>query len=355
MTSAGTGIGTGSRGQVKCVVWDLDDTLWDGVLLEQDTVRLRTDVLDVLRRLDGMGVLHSIASRNDHDAAWSRLVDLGVAEYFLHPQIGWEPKSVAVGRIATALNVGTDALAFVDDQPFERAEVAHAHPGVVCLDPQEALQAATDPRFVPRFVTPESRFRREMYRNQAERDSQQREFTGPPEEFLESLDMRFHIRRATEDDLQRAEELTVRTNQLNSTGRGYSYEQLDALRTSPDHRLIVADLTDRFGTYGTIGLALVECGADPWRLRLLLMSCRTMSRGVGTILLHRIMASAHEAGVRLRADLVETGRNRMMQITYAFAGFREVAREGPVVELQADLRALQGPPAYVELVVGDGA
>jgi FkbH-like protein len=129
---------------------------------------------------------------------------------------------------------------------------------------------------------------------------------------------------------------------------------LDQLRRSDDHLVLVADLVDKFGSYGTIGLALAERG-DPWHLRLLLMSCRTMSRGVGTILLNHVMTRAKEAGSRLRADFVETGRNRMMQVTYAFAGFEEASRDGNRVVLESDLSRIQPAAPYVTVVVEPGA
>jgi O-antigen ligase len=97
-----------------------------------------------------------------------------------------------------------------------------------------------------------------MYRGQIARDELEKDFVGTNHEFLASLGMHFTIETAKQADLQRAEELTVRTNQLNSTGRTYSYDELDALRESPDHLLLVASLTDTFGSYGKIGLALVE-------------------------------------------------------------------------------------------------
>jgi FkbH-like protein len=238
----------------------------------------------------------------------------------------------------------------VDDQPFERGEVAHAHPAVLCIDPAELATALEGDELNPRFITEESAQRRHYYRSQFAREDSEREFDGTSEEFLATLDMTFRIRRADTDDLQRAEELTVRTNQLNSTGRTYAYEELEALLNSPDHLVLVADLDDRFGAYGTIGLALVELGRPHWHLQLLLMSCRTMSRGVGTILLGHIMAAARDAGVRLRADFVETGRNRMMQITYAFAGFTEVSRDGAHVVLESDLSTVQEPAPYVKVL-----
>jgi FkbH-like protein len=340
-----------ARGRIKCVVWDLDNTLWDGILLEGDCCALRREAAEALGVLDQRGILQSVASRNDTEAAMARLRELGVGEMFVYPQIGWNPKSYSVAQIAKSLNIGISSLAFIDDQEFERAEVAHAHPDVTCLDPADLVRALGEPEFSPRFTTEESRQRRHLYRSQIAREESEHAFAGTSEEFLASLQMKFSIRRASRDDLQRAEELTVRTNQLNSTGRAYSYDELDALRSSPRHLVLVASLQDRFGSYGTIGLAVVERDPRRWHLRLLLMSCRTMSRGVGTILLNHVMAAARDAGARLRADFVETGRNRMMQITYAFAGFVEVSRDGSHVLLESDLSVVQAPAPYITVLV----
>ena len=339
------------RGRVKCIVWDLDNTLWDGVLLEDGEVTLRPWVAEQIRRLDQCGVLHSIASKNDHQAAMAKLTELGLAEFFLYPQINWNSKSSSVQLIAKALNLGLDAFAFIDDQEFERAEVGHELPGVICVDIAEFDQAVQRPEFRPRFVTDESAQRRIMYQGQLAREDLERDFVGTNHEFLASLGLQFTIETAKQADLQRAEELTVRTNQLNSTGRTYSYDELDALRSSPDHLVLVASLTDKFGSYGKIGLALVEKGAEVWQLHMLLMSCRVMSRGVGMVLLNHIMGLAGQAGATMQADFVETGRNRMMQITYAFAGFREISRDGARTVLAADLSAAQPPPPYVQLEI----
>jgi FkbH-like protein len=340
-----------TQGKIKCVVWDLDNTLWDGVLLEDDNVAVRPSVVDHIHRLDAMGVLNSVASKNDHEAAMAKLAELGLAEMFLFPQISWNAKSCSIERIAAKLNLGLDAFAFVDDQEFELAEVGHALPTVTCVDSAVMDEVLARPEFRPRFVTDESAQRRGMYQSQLARDHIESDFVGTSEEFLASLGMTFTIAPARTEDLQRAEELTVRTNQLNSTGRTYSYDELDALRESPDHLLLVASLTDRFGSYGKIGLALVEKGSPDWRLNMMLMSCRVMSRGVGTVLLGHIMGLARDAGAGLRADFVETGRNRMMQITYAFSGFREASRNGKHVVLAADLSQIQPPPGYVVMEV----
>ncbi|MFC9653009.1 MULTISPECIES: HAD-IIIC family phosphatase [unclassified Streptomyces] len=336
---------------VKCVVWDLDNTVWDGILLEDENVKLRPAVVEVLRTLDERGILHSVASRNDHDAAMAKLTELGIAEYFLHPQIHWGSKSDSVRAVAEAFNIGLDTLAFVDDQPFERDEVRFAHEQVLCIDALDVERIPGLARMQPRFVTADSRERRHLYHADIQRQQAQDRHAGTDEEFLASLGMRFTIGPAAERDLQRAEELTVRTNQLNATGYTYSYEELDAFRRSPEHDLLVAGLEDTYGTYGKIGLALVERGTDAWTVKLLLMSCRVMSRGVGSVLLNHLIRGAHEAGVRLRAEFVATSRNRTMYVTYKFAGFTEVARHGEVSVLEHDGTHLRDFPPYMHVTV----
>lgn len=337
------------RKTVKCLVWDLDNTLWRGILLEDDDVRLVPEAVAAIKELDARGILHSIASRNDHDLAMAKLREFGLDEYFLYPKINWNAKSASVKEIAGDLNIGVDTLAFIDDQPFEREEVAFALPDVLCLDAAEVSSLAGRAEFTPRYVTEDSRRRRVMYRADMERNAAETEFGGPQEAFLESLRMRFGIKEATEDDLQRAEELTVRTNQLNTTGYTYSYAELDAFRVSDRHLLLTSTLEDRYGPYGTIGLALVEKGETAWVLKLLLMSCRVMSRGVGTIMINHIKRLARDAGVRLLAEFVQTGRNRMMYASYKFNRFTEIDRRDDFVMFEADLAEIPADPPYVEV------
>jgi FkbH-like protein len=337
------------KGQVKCVVWDLDNTLWDGVLLEDGDVRVRPEAASLIRTLDQRGILNSVASRNDHDAAMAAIERAGLAEYFLCPQVGWNPKSGSITSVASALNIGLDAVAFIDDQEFERDEVRFCHPRVQCYDAADIATLADRPEFTPKFVTTESASRRQMYASGFERDRAEQDFAGTNEEFLSTLGMVMTIAPATVADLRRAEELTVRTNQLNSTGVTYSYAELEDMLTSPRHLLLVAGLDDRYGSYGKIGLALVETTGSDWTLKLLLMSCRVMSRGVGTVLLHHVMRLAHEAGARLFAEFVPTDRNRVMHITYRFAGFTEHAEHNGVHILAGPTTEVPAPPSFLRL------
>ncbi len=339
------------RKTVKCLVWDLDNTLWQGILLENDDVKPFPEAVATIKTLDERGIIHSIASRNDHDAAIAKLKEFGLHEYFLYPQIGWDAKSASVKAIAADLNIGIDTLAFIDDQPFERAEVAFALPEVLCLDATDAGALTGRAEFTPEFVTDDSRKRRLMYQADQERKVAEADFSGVQEAFLESLQMHFTIMAATEDDLQRAEELTLRTNQLNTTGYTYSYQELDNFRKSDRHLLLASTLADRYGPYGTTGLALVEKSDETWVVKLLLMSCRVMSRGVGAIMINHIKRLADAAGVRLLAEFVQTGRNRMMYVSYKFNRFSEVERRDDFVVFEADLANIPADPPYVTVTV----
>ena len=341
----------------KCVVWDLDNTLWNGVLLEDERVTIRENVLNVIKTLDSRGILQSIASKNDPEPVKVKLQEFGLHDYFLYPQVNWNSKASSIEKIARSINIGLDAVAFIDDQPFEREEVKFSLPDVLCIDAAEVDRMLDLPQMNPRFITDDSKLRRQMYLSDIERNQAESEFVGPQDEFLATLGMKFTLGPAMEEDLKRAEELTLRTNQLNTTGYTYSYDELNEFRQSDNHLLLIAGLTDKYGTYGKIGLSLVEFGDEYWTVKLLLMSCRVMSRGVGTIMLNHIMRLAKNAGKKIRAEFISNGRNRMMYVTYKFGNFREVERNGDVIVFENDLSRVQDFPPYVtvELLPGMSA
>jgi FkbH-like protein len=338
------------KGQkIKCVVWDLDNTIWDGVLLEDERVSIREPVVDLIKALDSRGILQSVASKNEYNSAMAKIDEFGLKEFFLYPQIHWGSKAASMKSIAQSINIGMDTLAFIDDQPFELEEVSFMHPEVLCIDAASMDSVLDMPEMNPRFITDDAKNRRLMYLSDIERQQYEEGFAGPKEEFLASLDMFFSIRPAAEGDLERAEELTVRTHQLNTTGDTYSFDELSEMRRSDDHLLLVASLKDKYGSYGTIGLALVEVGKDVWRIKLLLMSCRVMSRGVGSIMLNQIMRAARDAGAVLEAEFVPTDKNRMMYITYKFANFKEKEEISGRVLLENRLTKIIDEPNYIKV------
>ncbi|MFD3519133.1 HAD-IIIC family phosphatase [Streptomyces sp. NPDC058653] len=312
---------------VKCLVWDLDDTLWDGVVLEGDDPRPFPHVPAALGTLDARGILHAAVSRGDHAVATAHLDACGLAEWFCAVRIGWGDKAAEVRRIAETLNIGLDTVAFIDNDPAERAQVAAELPMVRCYSADLAEQLAARPEFSPEHVTAEAAGRRELYRTEWRRRQAEEESGADRREFLASLDLVMEISPASEDDLARASELTVRTHQLNSTGLIYSEEELRKLSSSPDHQIRLARLRDRFGDYGIVGLSVTELTPEESVLRLMLMSCRVASRGATGALLAHLIQQARGEGRRPVTHFVPTAVNRNMLVTLRFAGYAPVGAE----------------------------
>lgn len=335
---------------VKCLVWDLDDTLWDGVVLEGDDPPPFATAVETLNTLDQRGILHAVASRGEPRVATGHLAKQGLDHMFSAAEVNWGAKSESVRRVAETMNIGLDTIAFVDNDPLERAEVGIALPMVRCYPASSVGRLPGLPDFQPPFVTEESRLRRKMYRVESERKVAEQEHAGPSTEFLESLELEMTVRRATEEDLARAHELTVRTHQLNTTGLTVDMDGLRRLCDSPTHEVLVAGLRDRFGPYGTIGLALNEIRPDRNVLKLLLMSCRVMSRNVGTVLLGHLVGRALSAGRAAMAEFVPTDVNKIMLVTLRFAGFEVAERSGERLLLRYAADGAPALPGHVRLV-----
>lgn len=337
--------------RIKCLIFDLDDTLWEGTLAEGGATHLRDGAEELIRTLDSRGILMSIASKNDYDEAMKALERFSpdLPDMFLCPQIGWGAKSAAVGRIAEILNLKMCNIAFIDDSAFQRDEVKFAHPDITIYDAKELAEIAERPEFTVRFITDDCKNRRNMYKADMVRESAKRDFDGTDEAFMHTLNMRLSVSHVDESSLRRVEELTLRTHQLNSTGYTYSYEELTAFIDSPKHEFFIAGLTDKYGDSGKVGLVLMEDVGDAYVLKLLIVSCRVMTRGVGLALLTFAVRLAAERGKPLRAEYFETQYNRIMYITYKLAGFEEICElddGGCVLEYSRD--TLPEYPTYLK-------
>lgn len=337
------------RKKTKLVIWDLDNTIWNGILVEDKEVVLRDGITEIIKTLDERGILQSIASKNDMDVAFAKLEEFKLAEYFLYPQINWGPKSKSVETIVKSINIGFDTVCFIDDQVFERDEVNAKFPEVLSLDVCEIEHLLERDEMNSMFITSDSKYRRQLYQTDIIRKEKEEMFEGTEEEFLKTLDLKLKVKPAEDGDLKRAEELTVRTHQLNSTGYTYSYEELKDFITNPNYLLYVAELEDRYGKYGTIGIILLECEKEVWTIKLLITSCRVMSRGVGNCLLSMLVNFSRRNHVELHAEFVPTDRNRIMAITYSLNGFHviEKGEDKQILCYQADKDAPY--PSYIDL------
>jgi FkbH-like protein len=321
---------------VKCVVWDIDNTLLDGVYLESRAEPPPGDeaLLAVERELAGRGILQAVASRNPPAAA--AYVQSLAGLDFAAVECGWESKPEAIGRIAAGLDLVPAEVAFVDDDVLERAEVAATLPAVLVLTPEDAAEAAAWPQFSPPVVTEEARRRGQLYAERRRRQEAARVFGGSREEFMRRAGTRVTIAAASAADLPRLHELSVRTHQLNSAGHPVTEDDLGALLRSAGHQVITVRLADDFGDDGLVGAAILTGKAGDNRrvppvapvqlvatVPLVMMSCRALGRGALDALLAWLCRLAAAAGAAaLQVPCRVTDRNVPFRLALAAAGFR---------------------------------
>lgn len=306
---------------VKCVVFDLDNTLWDGVLLENEAVRVREDAVRVIKALDDRGILLSVVSKNDYHQAFAKLKTLGLEEYFLHPQINWLPKSRNISEIAAALNIGIETFAFVDDSAFERDEVAQSLPQVMCIDARDLGRLLDDPRFRG-SDSAEAKNRRSYYRDAMVRDRQKQKYSSNYSEFLAYSKIKLEVNRYRPSDFDRVAELAQRTNQLNFSGTKYSRERLRQGLADKKLTGYVLKCADKYGSYGTVGLSLVRHDDEELRIEEFMLSCRVQGKHLEQAYFAHLLERANcRRPSRLWVNFRATGRNTPAQQVLADLGF----------------------------------
>lgn len=261
--------------KIKCVIWDLDNTMWKGILSEDDDVTLNLASFDVVRELDRRGILNSIASKNDHDETIKKLKEFGIAEYFLCPQINWGMKSDSIKKIADILDIGIDTFAFVDDMEYERGEVATALPMVRTFDAAKLDELmASDGVNVP--ITEASALRRSSYVDIAKRNSDLANYMGDLAGFVKTCDIKVEIHAPTKSEYLRCAELIQRTNQLNLSGVRLTIDELIELFNREYILAQAIRVHDRYGDYGLVGVAIymLEKEKSNATLKHFVLSCR---------------------------------------------------------------------------------
>lgn len=309
--------------KIKCLVWDLDKTLWDGILIEDgpEKLRLKPAIIDVIQELDRRGILHSIASKNNREQAWQVLKDFHVDEYFLCPQISWQPKAEAVKAIARELNIATNTLLLVDDSDFELQQIKLMCPEVRVLR-AERFRDLLEMKECQVPVTAESATRRKMYQIEGRRQAVASGFGQDYMAFLRQCNIKLNLWPLTSENLERVHELTQRTNQMNFSGNRYSRELLREILSSLDLETYVLECEDSFGSYGVIGFSVVDrrevCMTD------LMFSCRVQSKRLEHAFLGFLIRKyVAESGKDFYANYRRTEHNAASGTVFADFGMQE--------------------------------
>jgi FkbH-like protein len=319
--------------KVKCVVWDLDHTLWDGILVEDGSqaLVLKCGIAGVLETLDRRGILNSIASKNGHDDAMAVLRRFGIDKYFLAPQISWAPKSDGLRSISRELNIGLDSILFVDDSTFELQQVAAACPEVRTMDARNYRQIPEISECrVP--VTEETTRRRELYQVESVRRQEAQAFGEDYLAFLRHCRIRISISPLSDNTLERVHELTQRTNQMNFSGTRYDRETLRAILAQQHLDTYVISCGDRFGSYGVVGFSVVDI-REP-RMIDLMFSCRVQSKRVEhAFLIFLIRKYVDQTASDFFANYAKTPRNTPSGRVFSDLGMQELSTANGVTTI----------------------
>jgi FkbH-like protein len=304
--------GAGPADKVKAVAWDLDNTLWEGTLIEDGPAACepRPAALELIEALDQRGIVQTVVSKNDHAEAWQLVERLGLQDHFLYPAINWGRKSEGLRQIAERLNIGLDTFAVIDDSAFERAEITEALPMVRAYDAERIGELLGLAEFdVP--ITEMSRRRRQSYLTQVQRERALESHGGDYESFLRGCEMRMRLfEPRTEEERRRCLELVQRTNQLNLSARRHTADDFEALLGTEGVLCVAFDCRDRFGHYGVVGFASVDERGEAARVTDFVMSCRVTQKRVERTFFEWLASRERERGAEsLEAELVRTPRN----------------------------------------------
>ncbi|PEQ11950.1 hypothetical protein B2G71_14310 [Novosphingobium sp. PC22D] len=270
------------REPVKLVVWDLDETFWQGTLGEGAITPLPRNIA-LVKTLAARGIVSSIASKNDRAAVSAELERLGIADHFVAPAIAFQPKGTSIAALIEALRLRPANVVFIDDNPSVLAEAGFACPGLVCLDHPDRLAEAMDGEALRGQPDPDLS-RLQQYRELAARHDVQTESGGDAVAFLRQSAIRVEIDYDVEPHLDRVIELINRANQLNYTKRRIETPEaraqfIETLRKYGFKAGIVR-VSDRYADYGIVGFFLTLATLRGYELRHFVFSCRIMNMGI---------------------------------------------------------------------------
>lgn len=317
----------------KCLILDLDNTLWNGILGEDgaDGILLSGSYpgkafhlwQEGLKELQKSGVMLAICSKNnlsDVDEVWKKRDDMLLKKSdFVAMRINWQDKATNIRELSDELNIGLDSMVFVDDNPTERELIKQQLPEVVVPDfPSqpygliELYKELITNYFGAYRLTQEDRAKTEQYIANTQRRQQQAAFTNM-EDYLQSLEMKLRIEKVSAATLQRVAQLTQKTNQFNLTTRRYTEVDIrQMLEEGAD--VWTLTVTDKFGDYGLTGVLIISnCNIDTF-----LMSCRVLGKGIENAFLLSVLKRYKG---EIHAEYIPTLKNTQVADLYDRLGF----------------------------------
>ena len=327
----------------KCVVLDLDNTLWGGVIGddginniqigELGTGRAFSDFQKWLKQLKNRGVLLAVCSKNNEDTAKEPFEN--------HPEMvlrlddfaifvaNWNDKASNIRYIQQTLNIGMDSMVFIDDNPFERNLVKNMIPEITVPEMPE------DPSLYLTFLKKQNLFetgsysagdadRTGQYQAEAQRVQLQNSFDSI-DDYLASLEMTGTAAPFDEFNIPRISQLTQRSNQFNLRTIRYTEAEISEIAASDKYITLYFTLEDKFGDHGLISAVILEKQEDGLFIDTWLMSCRVLKRTVEEFIINTIVKTAADNGFRkITGEYIPTPKNKMVADIYVKMGFSRI-------------------------------
>ena len=341
----------------KCIVLDLDNTLWGGVIGEDgfDGIELGhtpngkafVEFQKELLSLWNQGIILAINSKNNFDDAIKVIKEhpnmILREENFASIQINWNDKSENLKNIANEINIDLNSIVFCDDDKINQERIKQEFPEVLTLelpnDPSQFVPILKDLNdFNVLQRTDEDKKRGEMYSQQKKRQNLERTISNL-DDFLKELDIQVKIKKSTDFLIPRISQLTLKTNQFNLTTKRYQEEEIRNLSKDLNFSVGCAQVLDKFGDNGITGVYIVKKNEDSWLIDTFLLSCRIIGRGIEHAILSEILKDAKANGIKeIKAQFIPTQKNKPAENFLPDYGFTK-QNEFWVYKLNNDIKS----------------
>ena len=327
----------------KCIVLDLDNTLWGGIIGEDgfDNIKLGDDAVGRsfvefqkrLLALNQRGIILAINSKNNFEDAMEVIKKhpsmILREDNFACMKINWDDKVTNLQEISKELNIGLDSMVFFDDDLINQEFVKTSLPEVLVAElPNDSSQFAQIITKMKEFdvlkITEEDVKRNEMYLVQKKRTELKNKIVDF-DEFLKQMNIEVNIKKADSFTIPRISQLTLKTNQFNLTTKRYQQEEISSFSSDKDRIVECVQVSDKFGDNGITGVYIIEKkDSKEWIIDTFLLSCRIMGRKVEEAMLYQIIEKAKNLGIKkIKGKFIPTKKNKPAENFYSDCGFKK--------------------------------
>lgn len=333
----------------KCLILDLDNTLWGGILGEDGVEGIKiggsypgnafSDFHRAILQLKESGVMLAVCSKNNENdvlMAWEENKNILIkSSDLVSYKINWKNKADNIAEIITELNIGVDSVVFIDDNPAEREIVKQFIPEIVVPDfpkhPYDLIafvQEIGRNYFQTYEITREDRSKTLQYKANNSRKQLQSTFANF-DDYIRSLDIQLFVRPASKMTITRIAQMTQKTNQFNLTTKRFSEEDIHRL-IAGDFEIYTLEVSDKFGDQGITGLVILQENAKQRSVLIdsLLLSCRILGKNIEYEFVKLILLKLKKAGYeKVIGKYIETDRNGQVKFFYDKLGFNSIKEE----------------------------